>query len=365
VLFYFYVRNGNKEVVVEKKVENRSFEMGLTMFPYDYTAKAIKDTKDFVSDNADLVLIPVEKGIPWEESLENEDFDEDVQAQIDVIVNNIPEDKDVLLRVSPFNEDKDDLANDWNVTGNEARSGDFKSVKFSDKNVIKAYTNYIVKLVELSNAETVIYAPDINLFLENNNDSWADFEKFSKSVYSNLKEKYPEKSFISTIQLDNYYLNEDKEKEKLRSIMEYSDLIAVDCFPYAYSKYKSPYKIPEDYFTKAREIDSRKAFAITDTSYIAENFKTDDSTVKGSEEYQKDYIKLVLESVTNENARFVVWSINRDYDELWDIMEEKNQDKNKIFKTWKNTGLLDSEGNERASFVIWKKYLDKKLISSD
>ncbi|MEN8908374.1 MAG: hypothetical protein ABF289_20655 [Clostridiales bacterium] len=348
----------------DKKVDKRSFLMGLSMFPYDYTQKSIKDTKDFVDNNADAVTIPIENGIPWEEASENKPFPEAINEHIDSVVKNIPKNKEIILNLSPFNEEKKDVADDWNMLGHEKRTGKYSNVEFKDEVVIKAYTNYIIKLTEISDANVIVYAPDVNVFLENSNKLWPDFETFCSKVYKNVKEKFPDKKFIFSIQLDKYYQNESKEKEKLRNIIKYTDYIAVETFPYAFSKYDNPETLPDDYFKKARELDSRKPFAITETAYIAKNLKFDKYNAKGNSNYQSHYMKFVLENTKKENARFICWSVNRDYDELWEIMEENNDKQDEIFEIWKNTGMLDKDGKKRKSYDIWKEYYKKELVNS-
>jgi len=359
VLLYFNIGNEDKAI---KDVGKRSFLMGLSMFPYDYTEKAIKDTKEIVKKNADAVIIPIEKGVPWEEAKDNKPFTEDVNKQISAIVQNIPSNKEVFLTSSPFNGFKDNVADDWNVLGNEKRSGEFTDCKFSEDKVTIAYINYITELTKKTNASVIVYAPEVNLLLENAPNLWPDFEVFCSKVYPELKKKFPDKKFLFSIQLDKYYLKESEQKEKLRGIIKYSDYITVKSFPYAYSKYKKPTELPKNYFSKIRQIDSRRPYAILETSYTAKNLKTTNFNAVGNEKYQKEYLKFVMESATNENSRFICWSISRDYDKLWNIMKENNKNQDNVFEIWKNTGLFDQNGNKRDGFKIWNEYFKRKLV---
>ena len=55
------------------------------------------------------------------------------------------------------------------------------------------------------------------------------------------------------------------------------------------------------------------------------------------------------------DCKFITWFVIRDYDQLWVTMEE--QDVDEIFKSWRDTGLIDEEGNPRLALKYWDKWL--------
>jgi hypothetical protein len=57
----------------------RLFHMGFTAFPHDLTADAIKQAREFVRTNADLIAHHIE-GVPWAEALRNEPFPKELMA---------------------------------------------------------------------------------------------------------------------------------------------------------------------------------------------------------------------------------------------------------------------------------------------
>ncbi len=56
---------------------SRSFRMGFTAFPHDFTPEAVEETRKFVRTNADLIAHHIE-GVPWTEALRAEPFSEEL-----------------------------------------------------------------------------------------------------------------------------------------------------------------------------------------------------------------------------------------------------------------------------------------------
>ena len=94
--------------------------------------------------------------------------------------------------------------------------------------------------------------------------------------------------------------------------------------------------------------------AIAETAFPAE-----DSDILGFERvgkpaWQQDWLRFCLEESARHNARFVVWMMPRDIDDLFvrvpPILHE-------FLKFIRDTGLLDGQGKPRKSFETWSQWL--------
>ena len=62
-----------QEIAATPVSRPRPFRMGFTAFPHDVTAEALKQTRQFVRTNADLIAHHIE-GVPWAGALADKPF---------------------------------------------------------------------------------------------------------------------------------------------------------------------------------------------------------------------------------------------------------------------------------------------------
>jgi len=70
----------------------------------------------------------------------------------------------------------------------------------------------------------------------------------------------------------------------------------------------------------------------------------------------KEYLETLAWNAYKQNYEFIIWWAHRDYDELWNTFPEDVKD---LGKLWKDTGLLDENGNKRHSFESWQSLFQK------
>ncbi|MCH2233168.1 MAG: hypothetical protein MK078_02860 [Crocinitomicaceae bacterium] len=78
--------------------------------------------------------------------------------------------------------------------------------------------------------------------------------------------------------------------------------------------------------------------------------------IKSSEKEQNDYLESLLINVDKNSYEFVIWWSHRDFDKLWETFPDDVKD---VGKLWKDTGLLDENGNSRPAFETWKETFSK------
>jgi len=78
-------------------------------------------------------------------------------------------------------------------------------------------------------------------------------------------------------------------------------------------------------------------------------------SIQGKNEWQAEYIRFLFDKSNKLDAKFIIWFVPRDYDLGWSKLEKMGMDE--FFKLWRDTGLLDGNGNPRTSQQIWDAWL--------
>ena len=101
-----------------------------------------------------------------------------------------------------------------------------------------------------------------------------------------------------------------------------------------------------------------KPVAITETAFPAEDLSLErfkGNILKGDPTWQLEYLDLIFNQMSAVDCKFLIWFVIRDYDQLWVLMEEQGADE--IFKSWRDTGLIDEKGGSRLALGYWDKWL--------
>ena len=108
--------NGQQVHIVEHNIEaqlgaldrqGRSFRMGFTNFPYDFTSEAQLDTDDHINRFGDIVAFHYDRGIPWDEALSGDhQYHPNLIAEIDSAVASIREGQQVYLALAPQSQQR-------------------------------------------------------------------------------------------------------------------------------------------------------------------------------------------------------------------------------------------------------------------
>jgi len=98
--------------------------------------------------------------------------------------------------------------------------------------------------------------------------------------------------------------------------------------------------------------------AFVETSHLAQDLSVSSFNlfIEGDTCEQNAYLETLLTNAREHNYEFVIWWAHRDFDALWQTFPEELKD---LGKLWRNTGLLDDNGNERPSYLTWKHVFDK------
>jgi hypothetical protein len=346
----------------KEPAETRSFYMGVTPWPADFTGQEVNNSYDFINNHCDIVSHHFDDGIPYEEVFLNQSMPAGLQQDIQTRKTKTASGKKIFLSVSTLNltrKEKADYYREAIVT--DSIKNYWKQLPFNDNKIITAYVNYISRLIDAFQPAYVNYG------VESNNSLWnaAEFvlyKDFISKVYGQLKIKYPGiPLFISFI------VDETTEGYNYASqLIAYTDFLGLSAYPYvtvssSASGNTDPKNFPADYFTKFINLAPSKPLAFAETGYIAENLVIPSYSLnkQGNDAWQKDYLEMICKLCNERKAKMLIWFCHKDYDAGSNTLRTLGlyQD---LFGFWEDTGLKDETGRERPAYQSWLQWMQKK-----
>ncbi len=143
-----------------------------------------------------------------------------------------------------------------------------------------------------------------------------------------------------------------------QEIMPCTDLVAVSFYPFirgGTTDYEGCFRWLRDHFD-----GFRKPYAVVETGESAQRLKFPKSgqVIDGTPEKQESYFKALLKFAQENNVRFVISFIHRDYDAMWEKIKGSTPE---AFMAWRDCGLIDEDGRQRPAYRIWKQYFEMPL----
>ena len=334
----------------------RSCHMGFTAFPYGISTSAYSQSYVNQSSNGDILLTHFDHGVPWDESLNNLPFPNEVQTAIDEAVANISPDHKVLLTATATDTDRDKLAKYWNDNGSQQPLPTFwQNLSFNSPEVITAYRNYCHRIIDAIQPDYFAFGIEINASFLINTTPFDNYLMFADSIYIELKSSYPSLPIFLTFQDQSFNKNKAELQEVTSSLLSYSDMIAVSTYPFWLYEHPNqdanPKLFANNWLKEMRDLAPDKPFAISETGYCAENLKLPNYGVdiKATAEWQNEYLQKLLAEANKLDAEFVMWFVYRDLD----LLESNLPEPNDALKIWRDNGLEDGNGNKRPSYFKW------------
>ncbi len=368
LIFLFIVislfTNCTKKKVSDNDV--RSFYMGFTPFPYDNSLEALKETYQHVIHDGDIVLIHLDNGVPWNEALNDLAFPINVENDLNRIKNTIPATHKIFLTATPNHIDRESLAHYWNNNGTQQDLPfPWNTYSFDHPDVITAYIKYCKRIIDKINPDYFAFGIEVNGGLKLNTPQYNNFLTLADTVYKRLKKDYPKLSVLMTFQDKSFNKTQQELYEVTKKLMNYSDIMAVSTYPFWFYDFPTrpanPIYIPENWLQEMKNLAPDKAFAIAETGFIAEdmNIPAYNIHIKGTPQWQEEFTKKLFNKASNLNAEFICWFVYRDYDLLYQHLNNPPD----YFLIWKDNGMVDGNGKERPSLQTWRKHLayEKKL----
>jgi hypothetical protein len=344
--------------------KNRSFYMGFTPWPYDFTPEAKKAAYNIIEKHADMIAHYIDTGIPWLEALEKKRFHPNVLKNIDDRVKPsqaLKKGQKVYLALTPLSSDRQKMARYWAKKGNQPLPSKWKNKEFDDPLVAEAYLNFCRYMIKRFNPDYLCYAIEANMAWESDNEpAFLKFIVFLERVYHTLKKENPSLPLFVSFSKNKKTarITHNKINKKLLTV---SDLVAVSTYPFfgQTGNEANPSYLRRDFFNTMAALSSEKPFAVVETGYPAETITIKKFLAKmekkGSDRWQADYVRFLLEESNRLNAELVVWFFPRDFDAGWEKMKKAGM--SIVARAFRDTGLIDGKGNSRPALTVWDAWL--------
>jgi len=362
-IFCLSIIGCKKENPVE---ETRTFYMGVTPWPADFTDKDVNDAYNFINQHCDIVSHHFDDGIPYDEAYHNNLMPVRFQQEIQTRKTKTTAGKKVFLSVAALNltrKEKADYYREPDAGITDSIKTYWKQLAFNDAKVVTAYIRYISYLIDQFQPVCVNYGVESNLAL------WprAQFDiykDFISKVYPRLKAAYPDIPFFVSFMVDETAEGLSYASE----LIPYSDYIGLSAYPYVTVSSSAngntdPKNFPPGYFDRFINLAPSKPLAFAETGYIAEDLVIQSAGLnkQGNENCQKDYLDVLLKLCKNENAKLLIWFCHKDYDAGNNSLRNLGlyQD---LFAFWEDIGLTDEAGRERPAYHLWLQWMAVKKI---
>ncbi|QNL23156.1 glycosyl hydrolase 53 family protein [Hyphobacterium sp. CCMP332] len=321
--------------------------MGFTSWPYGPDLEDVSSTYSFISQNADIYCEHIDSNIPWSSWINDSTLPASFVNDIAFKKSNKIAGLDFLLSVSILNLDRSDLANDFD--GNTPNYS-----KLCDSAIIGAYTKHLDYLITEFEPTYLVMSIEGNELLIHSPDKWDDYKTLMPAVRTEIKNRFPNLKITESFTLHNLFqpdvANPEDYIDEVATYANQLDFVGISFYPFFKGLSDSVgFQTVFDYLHSK----INKPIVFAETTNIAENLIVPGLSlnISGNPEEQDIYLQVLLHNAQQHNYEFVIWWAHRDFDELWETFLPDVKDLGQI---WRDTGLLDEEGNERKAYDSWQ-----------
>ncbi|MBD3349503.1 MAG: hypothetical protein GF400_09975 [Candidatus Eisenbacteria bacterium] len=330
----------------------RTFAMGFTPFPYARTQIAYEETWGVIVSDGDMAALHYDGGVPWEEALADTTYPTAFQDALDYAYISVPAGHVTYAAVTPISIDRNGLALRRGDVPNEPLEPPWSGYSFDHPDVIQAYKNHCVHVIEDLDPDYFAYGIEVNMLRWLSPEDWDAFVTLAADVYTNLKAAYPDLPVFLTFQADTFHDFPSSQTTAIEDVLPYTDMVAVSGYPFM-DGLSDPLALRLDYFTSLADLSPDKPFAVAETAWPAE--PVGDPywlNIYADEEAQLQYLERLVEDCDYLDARFICWFFSRDYDEMWQEDLQYLPDA-PVYRLWRDTGLYAGDGSSRPSLGLW------------
>ncbi|NNK18983.1 MAG: hypothetical protein HKP49_07495 [Maribacter sp.] len=324
--------------------------MGFTTWSFGPTVQDVNNTYAFIENNSDIYTEHIDNKIPWNSWMNNSALPAEFTNEIAGRADKKIEDKLLLLSVSLFNSNRDELAEDFD--GTIPAYTNLNDIEIED-----AYFRHIDYLVSQLRPDFLVIVIEVNEFRLRAESKWEAYKILIGNVKARIAQVYPDLPISESISLHNLYDSDvPNPTEYIDETVEYMnqmDFVAISFYPFLKNlNSQNDFQQAFDFLHS----NISKPIAFVETSHIAEDLIVPNLnlSLSGDEIEQNIYLETLMENAAERNYEFVIWWAHRDYDALWETFPAEVKD---IGQLWRDSGLIDEDGNERLSKTTWDNYL--------
>lgn len=341
----------------------RTYHLGFTPFPYELNSAAVDWVYSHIESDADMISHAFDNGIPWVEAYSNAAFSQHIMDDWNLRKSKARANQAVYIQTTPISFDRTQLASYRGTQDDMPLPQPWDTMSFNNPMVKQAYLNYCKRLIDFFQPTYISIGIEVNGLFENRSTKWEAYLELQKDTYLALKQAYPSLN-VGVSVMGLYLFSEyavstksSQQQTQLPRILQYSDYFGISLYPY--QTVYAANSIPQDMFSRLAAVAGGKRIAITETGYIADTVHFSFITMNGTDEKQREYIELLLNSADKYKFLFVNNFILRDYDHLTAALGMQKDD---LFIAWQDTGLYDESGIARPALTVWRDRLRKKKI---
>lgn len=331
--------------------------IGFTPWPYDLTLDAVNKTYKFISNNSNIISHHLDGGVPWNEALSNNKFPKHLRNDWNFRISRTPKSHKILLSVTPLNSARTSLASYWgNNADNQPLPRKWKGKKFNDIEVKQAFLNYTLRAIKFFKPDYLAIGIESNIMISKAPKYWRDYIELNTYIYNNVKNKYPDLPVFTTIQYEHLRGIESDSKKNLKlqmplvkELMKHSDYLALSTYNYGFLHSNPPNK---NYFDLA--LSFNKPIAIAESGAMSVTTSVMGTSLKASEDGQKEFVEMILNSAVRYKFPFVINWVSIDFDPM---LKKLPKGVREISKAWVHTGLVTYNDHEKKAYKVWKNYL--------
>lgn len=341
----------------------RSFAMGFTPWPYAGTATAVDDTYTRIQTHGDIVAHHIMDGIPWDEALAGTlPWPTEVETAIQGRLDQTLASQQVYLAVDALNGERNGLANDWDDDCASPLCGDWDGYAFDHPDVITAYTNFALDLIDRFDPDYFSFGSEASELLLNDATAFGEFVDFADAVTDNIRAMYPDLPILVSVALKAPGSTDmDTLIAGLDPLINHVDMVGISVYPYAFFGLADddPANLPADWFSQIEEVSQDKPIAVAETGWIGEDLSIPDYSldVSSTPARQDTFIDRLFTEANALDVRFVIWFAVVDYDDLW----ENELGMDPLARIWRDTGLYDEDMVPRAGLMTWDRMLEREI----
>jgi len=342
----------NQPTLLEE-IESRNFNMGFSTWPYGPKLSNQDSTYEFIGNHADIYSEHIDDRIPWSAWMNGtalpQAFVNNIQGRKDRKISN----KKLILSVSLLNSSRSDLAFDFNDSLPAYDS-------LNQSHIKNAYYKHLEYLIQELQPDYLVAAIEVNELRINIPNKWPAYKKLMHAVRDSLRQNYPKLSISESVTLHNWY--NTTINDSLNYLIDLSNYLnsnmnfaAISFYPFFKGLSNSvQFQQAFDFLHQQTKLP----IGFVETTQLAEDLIVPGLSlnIPSSETEQNQYLESLLSNAHRQDYEFVIWWTHRDYDELWKTFPPELKD---LGSLWKDTGILDENGNLRPAYKTWTAILNR------
>jgi hypothetical protein len=347
LVFIFTISCSNDDDSISNEDAERNFKMGFTTWNFGPNLQNVNDTYDFIATNADVYVEHLDNAIPWNAWINDLPLPAAYTSEIEGKANRRILGNDLVLSVGLLNLNRDDLAQD--LDGSTPPYD-----QLNDATIEAAYTKHVNYLVSQFSPDYLVIAIEVNELWLRNQSLWNGYELLINEVISKTKSANPSLKIGTSISLHNLHQpeisNADSYISAIWNHVNQMDFVGISYYPFLKNQ-STQAQFQET--LNFLHTNSNKPIAFVESGHIAENLVVPGLgvSINGNATQQNLFLETLLSNAETNNYEMVNWWAYRDYDALWEVFPEEVKD---IGQLWRDTGLLDENGEERPALATWQ-----------